>query len=69
MRGVGSKTDGGFAQVVMNADGLARDEMPTIRVRVGAARIALEIGEDEDWIDEIASEDGTRRRVDPRFIA
>ena len=37
----GSKSDGGFAQVVMNADGSAHDDKPAIRVRVGSACVDI----------------------------
>jgi len=41
LRGVGSKSDGGFAQVIMNGDGRARDERPAIRVTVGGACVDI----------------------------
>lgn len=37
----GSKSDGGFAQVVMATDAAAREKEPAIRVRVGSACIDI----------------------------
>jgi len=38
---VGSKSDSGFAQVVMSLDAAARKKEPAIRVRVGAACVDI----------------------------